>query len=119
MFVDRPLDCIKLLHDLVYSVGRSDPFKLIDNRTFTNNESAEHELKGVHHGGHWSPTECSARQRIAIIIPFRDRQAHLEMLLKVLHPMLQRQLVDYTIFVIEQVLRPRISWSCVTGVVVL
>ena len=75
-FVDRSGDHNKLLYDLlVYSVGRSDPFQLIYNRTSTNNVSAEHGLNGVHRGGHWSPTECMARQRIAIIIPFRDRHA--------------------------------------------
>jgi len=54
-------------------------------------------------GGHWFPRECAARQRLAVIVPFRDREAHLQKFLRVVHPMLQRQLVDYTIFVVEQV----------------
>lgn len=58
---------------------------------------------GINPGGHWSPSDCVSRQRLAIIVPFRDREKHLQTFLRVLHPMLQRQLVDYTIFVVEQV----------------
>jgi len=54
-------------------------------------------------GGSWSPQSCTARHRVALIIPFRDRQLHLRTLLSVLHPMLQRQLLHYTVFVVEQV----------------
>lgn len=53
-------------------------------------------------GGMWSPSSCQPRQRVAIIIPFRDREEHLMLLLNILHPMLQRQMLHYTIFVIEQ-----------------
>ena len=55
------------------------------------------------HGGRWAPASCVARQKLAIIIPFRDRDQHLLTMLSVLHPMLQKQLIDYTIFVVEQV----------------
>lgn len=53
-------------------------------------------------GGSWTPLSCTARQRVAVIIPFRDRQLHLRTLLALLHPMLQRQMLQYTIFVVEQ-----------------
>ena len=57
-------------------------------------------------GGSWAPPRerCVARQRVAVIVPFRDRHSHLVMLLGVLHPILQRQLLNYTVFVVEQVL---------------
>ena len=58
----------------------------------------------VHPGGYWKPQDCYARDRIAIIIPFRDRQSHLNILLKYLHPFLQRQQIEYRIFVVEQVI---------------
>ena len=57
----------------------------------------------VNAGGVWRPPHCTARQKIAIIIPFRDRDKHLSILLQHLHPFLQRQGLDYQIFVIEQV----------------
>lgn len=42
-------------------------------------------------GGWFRPVECNAKDRVAIIIPFRDREEHLPILLKNLHPMLMRQ----------------------------
>lgn len=53
-------------------------------------------------GGKWSPSDCQARHKIAIIIPYRDRRNHLLTLLSYLHPLLQRQQLDYRIFVTEQ-----------------
>ena len=57
----------------------------------------------VEPGGYWKPSGCYSRDRIAIVIPFRDRQTHLNILLKYLHPLLQRQQIEYRIFVVEQV----------------
>ncbi|BFZ13205.1 hypothetical protein BsWGS_16244 [Bradybaena similaris] len=48
------------------------------------------------------PTDCVARQRIAIIIPYRKRYPHLHILLHNLIPFLIRQQADATFFVIEQ-----------------
>ena len=56
-------------------------------------------------GGSWTPRPCIARHRVAIVVPFRDRQLHLRTLLAILHPMLQRQQLHYTVFVVEQVCR--------------
>ena len=54
-------------------------------------------------GGEWKPTHCVARYRLAIIIPFRDRDTHLRILLRHLLPILQRQLVHFRVFIVEQV----------------
>ena len=54
-------------------------------------------------GGFWEPSHCYARHRVAVIIPFRDRNQHLSILLYHLHPILKRQLLSYKIYVIEQV----------------
>ncbi|XP_069700107.1 beta-1,4-N-acetylgalactosaminyltransferase bre-4-like [Periplaneta americana] len=53
-------------------------------------------------GGHYHPQECQARDRVAIIVPYRDRAQHLSTLLLNLHPLLQRQQLDYGIFIVEQ-----------------
>ncbi|KAK3874571.1 hypothetical protein Pcinc_020500 [Petrolisthes cinctipes] len=53
-------------------------------------------------GGHYQPPSCQANQSVSIIIPYRDRLHHLTNLLYHLHPVLQRQMVEYTIFVVEQ-----------------
>lgn len=54
-------------------------------------------------GGTFKPANCVARYRICIIIPYRDREAHLKSLLHYLHPILQRQELEYRIIVVEQV----------------
>jgi len=53
--------------------------------------------------GHWSPKYCNASLRVAIIIPYRNRDKHLRTMLLHLIPKLKRQLVDFTIYVVEQV----------------
>ena len=56
----------------------------------------------VKEGGRYEPTECRARYNVAIVVPYRDRKAHLIAFLANLYPFLQRQQLAYTIFIIEQ-----------------
>lgn len=56
----------------------------------------------VQTGGRYKPTECRARDRVAIVIPYRDRKQHLPILLKNLHPFLMKQQIDYGIYLVEQ-----------------
>ena len=79
--------------------GSRIPFERINE-----SESEASGQSAVLSGGRWVPRWCVPRQRVAIIVPFRDRESHLGVFLNVLHPFLQRQLVDYTIFVVEQVI---------------
>ncbi|XP_066270171.1 beta-1,4-galactosyltransferase 2-like [Branchiostoma lanceolatum] len=60
------------------------------------------ENPDVRLGGKWRPPNCTARQKVAIVIPFRDREEHLQQLLSHLHPILQRQQLDYGVYVVEQ-----------------
>uniref|UniRef100_A0A8C1KA85 Beta-1,4-galactosyltransferase n=1 Tax=Cyprinus carpio TaxID=7962 RepID=A0A8C1KA85_CYPCA len=53
-------------------------------------------------GGRYKPYDCVALQKVAIIIPFRNRGEHLKYWLHYLHPILQRQQLDYGIYVIQQ-----------------
>jgi hypothetical protein len=46
--------------------------------------------------------DCQSRNKVAIILPFRNRSQHLTVFLHFMHPFLQRQQLDYTIFVVEQ-----------------
>lgn len=54
-------------------------------------------------GGRYKPRNCLSRNRVAIIVPYRDRETHLKILMQNLHPFLQRQQLDYRIYVIEMV----------------
>ncbi|KAK9402345.1 beta-C4-galactosyltransferase 4 [Crotalus adamanteus] len=52
--------------------------------------------------GRHRPKDCTAQQRVAILIPHRNREKHLLYLLENLHPFLQRQQLDYGLYVIHQ-----------------
>lgn len=54
------------------------------------------------HRGRYHPEECKALQRVAILIPHRNRERHLMYLLQHLHPFLQRQQLEYRIYIIHQ-----------------
>ncbi|ULU06162.1 hypothetical protein L3Y34_018206 [Caenorhabditis briggsae] len=66
----------------------------------------EGEVHAVHPelgpGGSWKPNDCQARDKIAVIIPYRDRQTHLTRLIDFLIPILQRQRLDFRFIVTEQ-----------------
>ncbi|XP_068160280.1 beta-1,4-galactosyltransferase 1-like [Antennarius striatus] len=53
-------------------------------------------------GGRHRPSQCIALQKVAIIIPFRNRHDHLKQWLYFLHPILMRQQADYGVYVINQ-----------------
>ncbi|XP_072394471.1 beta-1,4-N-acetylgalactosaminyltransferase bre-4-like [Diabrotica undecimpunctata] len=53
-------------------------------------------------GGHWQPSNCKVLKSVAIVIPYRCRGEHLLLFLQHMHPFLRKQMLDYTIFVVEQ-----------------
>jgi len=55
-------------------------------------------------GGVWRPRTCRSRDRVALVVPYRDRDSHLRAFLRHIHPFLQKQLIHYAIYVVEQVL---------------
>jgi hypothetical protein len=54
-------------------------------------------------GGHSQPEVCHARHKVAVIVPYRDRDSHLRMFLHNLHAVLRKQQLDYAIFIAEQI----------------
>lgn len=72
--------------------------------SYSIEEIEEHHANmSIQHGGHWFPWNCTARYRVAIIIPYRDRDMQLRIFLNFMHPFLQKQQLDYQIFLIEPV----------------
>ena len=57
----------------------------------------------VKKGGKWSPKNCKPWQKVALILCYRDRMWPLQLFLQRIHPMLQAQMLDYQIFLVEQV----------------
>ncbi|XP_014833057.1 PREDICTED: beta-1,4-galactosyltransferase 2-like [Poecilia mexicana] len=56
----------------------------------------------IQQGGRYRPTSCRAKQKVAVIVPFRNRSQHLNHWLYYLHPVLMRQQLDYGVYVINQ-----------------
>ncbi|XP_056154711.1 beta-1,4-galactosyltransferase 1 isoform X2 [Lampris incognitus] len=65
-------------------------------------ELTRKENLNVQPGGRYQPKDCIALQKVALIIPFRNRDEHLKYWLYYLHPILQRQQLDYGVYVINQ-----------------
>jgi hypothetical protein len=65
-------------------------------------EEMEKTYSFLEDGGHFKPNQCIARHRVAIIVPFPDREEHLRTFLFYMHSFLPRQQVDYGIFIVEQ-----------------
>ncbi|XP_064120453.1 beta-1,4-N-acetylgalactosaminyltransferase bre-4-like [Macrobrachium nipponense] len=76
--------------------------RLTINRTAPSLEELERTHPELEPGGRYRPAECRARHRVAIVIPYRDRAQHLSVFLFHMHPVLQRQQLDYDIYIIEQ-----------------
>ncbi|XP_061171294.1 beta-1,4-N-acetylgalactosaminyltransferase bre-4-like [Saccostrea echinata] len=64
-------------------------------------QTIEDNYPMLQNGGRYQPPDCKARHRVALIIPFRDRDIHLKILLNNLHAFLMRQQLDYGIFLID------------------
>uniref|UniRef100_A0A0N5A051 Beta-1,4-N-acetylgalactosaminyltransferase n=1 Tax=Parastrongyloides trichosuri TaxID=131310 RepID=A0A0N5A051_PARTI len=64
-------------------------------------ETIESLYPDIQMGGHHYPKSCKANQTVAIIVPYKNREEHLKIFLYNLHDILQRQLINYIIFLIE------------------
>ena len=53
--------------------------------------------------GWWEPNDCEPRDTVGIIIPYRNREEHLQAYVSRMHPVLRKQKLRYKIFIIDQV----------------
>ncbi|XP_021232125.1 beta-1,4-galactosyltransferase 3, partial [Numida meleagris] len=65
-------------------------------------EQIQAKNPAVQPGGRYQPQTCEPRSRTAVIVPHRNRETHLGHLLYYLHPFLQRQQLQYGIYVVHQ-----------------
>jgi len=65
-------------------------------------EAMEGMFPKLEKGGVFRPEGCEARHRVAVIVPYRDREPHLRAFLLNIHRFLQRQQVMYGVYVVEQ-----------------
>ena len=57
----------------------------------------------ISRGGRHEPRECRSRQKVAIVVPYRNRSTHLSLFVQHMHRFLSLQSLDYTIFIVEQI----------------
>uniref|UniRef100_A0A914WE52 Beta-1,4-N-acetylgalactosaminyltransferase n=1 Tax=Plectus sambesii TaxID=2011161 RepID=A0A914WE52_9BILA len=72
------------------------------NATNIVSDTVLNENPDLKPGGSWRPTNCIAQSKLALIIPFRDRDYHLYKLLSILFQVLKRQQLDFRIILAEQ-----------------
>ena len=76
------------------------PLKVFTERlTF---EEIEELYSWLEQGGRHRPEECLSRNKVAIIVPYRDRDTNLRIFLYNIHPVLKRQQLDYGVYIVEQ-----------------
>lgn len=78
------------------------PIRVEFNFNLTLEEVRKEMISSLQKGGRYKPPDCIALQKVAIIIPFRNREVHLKQWLHFLHPILMRQQLDYGVYVIKQ-----------------
>jgi hypothetical protein len=74
----------------------------IDKKLYPYSIIEQNHGDDLYPGGHWFPKDCRTQQRLAIIICYRNRELHLKLFLNNIHEFLKRQLLDYTIFIVNQ-----------------
>jgi len=76
----------------------------LDYKGFDENE-VKRLLKSqsILSGGKWAPKHCIARNHVAILVPYRDRNEHLLHFLLNMHPLFAKQELSYGIYLIEPV----------------
>jgi hypothetical protein len=69
----------------------------------TIQELVKKEQKDLALGGRWAPKTCQARYKVAIVIPYRDRDDNLKIFLNNIHPFLSKQQLEYGIYLVEPI----------------
>nr|XP_014345898.1 PREDICTED: beta-1,4-galactosyltransferase 3 isoform X2 [Latimeria chalumnae] len=87
----RNKDVVYLIGPLTVTFSNIPPLLIIQQKNLL-----------VAKGGHYTPPNCVARYKTAVLVPHRNREIHLRYLLYYLHPFLQRQQLQYGIYVIHQ-----------------
>ncbi|CAF3854805.1 unnamed protein product [Rotaria magnacalcarata] len=85
------------------AVKNSVKYKVNVSTTLSSYTEIERKHRiDIHFGGHWYPSDCQPKQRLAIIICYRQREQHFKMFLNHMHLFLWQQKLDYTIIVVNQ-----------------
>ncbi|XP_038070108.1 beta-1,4-galactosyltransferase 6-like [Patiria miniata] len=53
-------------------------------------------------GGHWRPASCVPTWKVAIVVPYRNRTVQLSIFLRYMIPFLQKQQLEFAIYIVNQ-----------------
>ncbi|KAG6462529.1 hypothetical protein O3G_MSEX013319 [Manduca sexta] len=65
-------------------------------------KSIDKLFSAVQMGGYFYPKKCHSRHKVAILVPYRNRERNLYIFTHYMHPFLIKQELEYRIFIIEQ-----------------
>ncbi|KAG6462526.1 hypothetical protein O3G_MSEX013318, partial [Manduca sexta] len=68
----------------------------------TDNRVKDNWISKVALGGYYNPKKCRSRHKVAILVPYRNREKNLAVFTNHMHPFLIKQQLEYRIFIIEQ-----------------
>ena len=75
-----------------------------ENRTIDDlNNFFATSIPLLKNGGESAPKSCKSRHRVALIVPYRDREINLLVFLRNIHPFLVKQQIHYGIYLIEPI----------------
>jgi hypothetical protein len=103
--IDIELNVPKIIRPFQLYLNSDTISNFIQSNNLTNTTSTDyiHNLLEVNRGGRWAPRHCRVRHKVAIVVPYRDREDNLNTFLYNMHTFLQRQELSYAVFVVEQV----------------
>ena len=79
-------------------VGGREPL----NRTVIDIKNITEIYSFMKHG-HYKPLNCTPVKKVAIIVPYRDREPQLKIFLNNVIPRIYRQQLEFGIYIVEQV----------------
>lgn len=96
----------ELIKSQYHQTERTCPAKLLHgrealNRTVYSLEDLNYVYKYMV-DGHYKPFNCTAIQRVAIIVPYRDRVKQLKIFMNNVIPRMYRQQLEFGIYIVEQ-----------------
>lgn len=81
-----------------------------------NLHSTSETITSIQPGGYFKPNNCTARERLVIVVPYRDREQHLKTFLRYMHQFLQAQQLEYVIYVVEPALPTKFNRGILVNV---
>jgi hypothetical protein len=108
LFLDGPISASEILQQVdmkkyvVFYKEESETTSQLEGYVNLNDTISQlYDDKQQLIGGQWSPTICKSISKIAIVIPYRDRDIQLKILLYYLNMFLRKQMISFRIFVVE------------------